>query len=194
MKDNILKKIKLNKPLSFFILIIWCAVVAFLFLTAPSLSKLVSEKGGIQLPDDYSSKISDILQSDNKFNSKDSYIAVFHSSNKLTDENLKNIKDTIDRLKSKENSDYIQSINDSFDTPQLKNQLNSENGKTIIALMTVNPKDSSVSTIEKTLNDELKTPGVETYVTGQSLIENDVNVAAQKGLNKTQTITVILYS
>nr|WP_283688981.1 hypothetical protein [Clostridium perfringens] len=42
MKDNILKKIKLNKPLSFFILIIWCAVVAFLFLTAPSLSKLVS--------------------------------------------------------------------------------------------------------------------------------------------------------
>ena len=191
MKDNILKKIKLNKPLSFFILIIWCAVVAFLFFTAPSLSKLVSEKGGIQLPDDYSSKISDILQSDNKFNSKDSYIAVFHSSNKLTDENLKNIKDTIDRLKSKENSDYIQSINDSFDTPQLKNQLNSENGKTIIALMTVNPKDSSVSTIEKTLNDELKTPGVETYVTGQSLIENDVNVAAQKGLNKTQTITVI---
>ncbi|MDU7965053.1 MAG: MMPL family transporter, partial [Clostridium perfringens] len=175
MKDNILKKIKLNKPLSFFILIIWCAVVAFLFLTAPSLSKLVSEKGGIQLPDDYSSKISDILQSDNKFNSKDSYIAVFHSSNKLTDENLKNIKDTIDRLKSKENSDYIQSINDSFDTPQLKNQLNSENGKTIIALMTVNPKDSSVSTIEKTLNDELKTPGVETYVTGQ----------------RTQTITVI---
>ena len=68
-------------------------------------------------------------------------------------------------MKSKENSDYIQSINDSFDTPQLKNQLNSENGKTIIALMTVNPKDSSVSTIEKTLNDELKTPGVETYVT-----------------------------
>ena len=101
MKDNILKKIKLNKPLSFFILILWCAVVAFLFLTAPSLSKLVSEKGGIQLPDDYSSKISDILQSDNKFNSKDSYIAVFHSSNKLTDENLKNIKDTIYRLKSK---------------------------------------------------------------------------------------------
>lgn len=191
MKENLLKNFKLNKPLSFFILVLWCALVAFLFLTAPSLSKLVSEKGGIQLPNDYSSKISEILQENNQFNSNDSYIAVFHSDSKLTDENLKNIKSTIDRLKSEENSDYIQSINDSFDTPQLKSQLNSSNGETIMALMTIDPKGASVSTIENTLNDKLKTPGVETYVTGQSLIENDVNVAAQKGLNKTQTITVI---
>lgn len=191
MKENLLKNFKLNKPISFFILVLWCAIVAFLFLTAPSLSKLVSEKGEIQLPNDYSSKISEILQENNQFNNNDSYIAVFHSNSKLTDDNLKNIKDTIDRLKSEENSDYIQSINDSFDTPELKNQLNSPNGETIMALMTINPKGASVSTIEKTLNDKLKTPGVETYVTGQSLIENDVNVAAQKGLNKTQTITVI---
>ena len=190
MRNNI-KNIKINKPIGFLILIIWCILIAFLLLTAPSLSKLVSEKGGIQLPNDYSSKISDILESDNKFNSNDSYIAVFHSENTLTDENLKNIKATIERLKSEENKDYIQSINDSFDTPQLKNQLNSKNGKTIIALMTINPKGASVSEIEKTLNEDLKTPGVKTYVTGQTLIENDVNVAAQKGLNKTQTITVI---
>ncbi|EGT3616860.1 MMPL family transporter [Clostridium perfringens] len=191
MKENLLKNFKLNKQLSFFILILWCAIVAFLFSTAPSLSKLVSEKGGIQLPNDYSSKISEILQENNQFNSNDSYIAVFHSDSKLTDENLKNIKSTIDKLKSEKNNDYIESINDSFDTPQLKSQLNSSNGETIMALMTIDPKGASVSTIENTLNDKLKTPGVETYVTGQSLIENDVNVAAQKGLNKTQTITVI---
>ncbi|MGG5460733.1 MMPL family transporter [Clostridium sp. B9] len=191
MKENILKKFKFNKKFSFLILIIWCMVVGFLLITAPSLSKLVSEKGGIQLPNDYSSKISDILNSNNQFNSNDSYIAVFHSDSKLTAENLSNIKNTINRLKDNKNIDYVQSITNSFDTPQLKSQLNSSNGETIIALMTIDPKGASVSKIEDTLNKELKTSGVETYVTGQSLIENDVNVAAQKGLNKTQTITVI---
>ena len=189
MEEGKSKK-RLKKFFSFITLILWCVVVLILLFNSPSLSKLVTKKGGIQLPDDYSSKISTLLKENNKFNSNDSYIAVFHSNNGLNESDKENIKNTIEILKKDKSSIYIKSVVDSFDTPQLKSQLVSENNKTIIALITIDPNGAQTNTIKKAIDSKLKTPGVETYLTGEKLIESDVNLAAQSGLNKTQNITV----
>lgn len=190
MKEGNSKK-NLKKVYSFGILILWCVVALVLVFNSPSLTKLVSVKGGIQLPNDYSSKISSILKDNNKFNSNDSYIAVFHSDNGLNDIDKQNIKNTIENLKHDKDSIYIKSIVDSFDTPELKSQLVSDNNKTIMALITIDPKGAQTNVIKKAIDSKLNTPGVSTYLTGEKLIESDVNLAAQSGLNKTQNITVV---
>ena len=52
MEEGKSKK-RLKKFFSFITLILWCVVVLILLFNSPSLSKLVTKKGGIQLPDDY---------------------------------------------------------------------------------------------------------------------------------------------
>ena len=185
------KGLKKKKYLSLLIIVFWVVLVGVLLFNSPSLSKLVAKKGGIQLPNDYSKKIETLINSNNKFNSDDSYIAVFHNDNGLTEIDKDNIKNTLENLDKDKESVYVKSVTDSFKTSKLKSQLVSSNNKTIMALLTIDPKGESVSTISNAIGNKIKTDGVKTYLTGENLIEQDVNIAAQKGLNKTQTITVI---
>ena len=190
MKEGNSKR-SLNNVFSFAILILWGVIALVLVFNSPSLTKLVTAKGGIQLPNDYSSKISSILKNNDKFNSNDSYIAIFHSNNGINEVDKENIKNTIETLKRDKDSIYIKSIVNSFDTPELKSQLVSDNDKTIMALITIDPKGAQTKEIKNAIASKLNTPGVSTYLTGEKLIESDVNLAAQSGLNKTQNITVV---
>ncbi len=186
MEHNGKKKILKCIPL-----FIWIVAIIFLTLTSPSLTKLVSEKGGIQLPNDYSSKVAEQLAKDHGLNSNDSCIAVFHSDSELTDANKENIKHTINNLKNDENNLHISNVLDSFNNPQLKSQMVSKDNKTIIALFTLNSTPEDIKEIRAALESKVKTQGVQTYLTGSKFIQDDVNIAAQKGLQKTEGITIV---
>lgn len=170
---------------------IWIVAIIFLTLNSPSLTKLVSEKGGIQLPNDYSSKVAEQLSKDNALNSNDSCIAVFHSDSELTNADKENIKQTINNLKNDENNLHISNVLDSFNNPQLKSQMVSQDNKTIIAQFTLDSTPENINQIITTLQSKIQTQGVQAYLTGNKLIQADLNIAAQKGLEKTEGITVV---
>lgn len=172
-------------------LIIWIVAIIFLTLTSPSLTKLVSEKGGVQLPNGYSSKVAEQLAKDHGLNSNDSCIAVFHSDSELTSANKENIKQTVNNLKNDESNLHISNVLDSFNNPQLKSQMVSKDNKTIIVLFTLNSTPENIKDIRAALESKIKTQGVQTYLTGSKLIQADVNIAAQKGLQKTEGITIV---
>lgn len=172
-------------------LLIWIVAIIFLTVVSPSLTKLVSEKGGVQLPNGYSSKVAEQLAKDHGLDSNDSCIAVFHSDSELTSANKENIKQTVNNLKNDENNLHISNVLDSFNNPQLKSQMVSKDNKTIIVLFTLNSTPENLKDIRAKLESEIKTPGVQTYITGNKLIQDDVNIAAQKGLEKTEGITIV---
>ncbi|MGL4570800.1 MAG: MMPL family transporter [Clostridium sp.] len=182
-----------NKKIIFSVtaLILWGIMVAALLIISPSLTNLVSTKGGIKLPNGYSDRIGEELQNNLKFNSNNTYLAVFHSDNELTKKDKDNIKKTINNISEDKKSIHVTNVLDNFNNPQLDSQLISKDNKTIIAMLTVDPRGATTKEIKDGIESKLKTDGVSTYLTGDKPIESDVNLAAQKGLNKTAGITIV---
>ncbi|MEG2194442.1 MAG: MMPL family transporter [Terrisporobacter sp.] len=182
-----------NKKIVFSViaLSLWIIMVTVLLIIAPSLTNLVSTKGGIKLPNGYSDRIGEELRNNLKFNSNNTYLAVFHSDNELTKENKENINKTINNISENKKSIHVTNILDNFNNPQLDSQLISKDNKTIIAMLTVDPSGATTKEIKDGIESKLKTDGVSTYLTGDKPIESDVNLAAQRGLNKTEGITIV---
>lgn len=131
-----------NKKLlfSFTAIGIWVVMLIVLLISSPSLTNLVSTKGGIKLPNGYSDRIADELKDNLKFNSNNTYLAVFHSNTGLTKEDKDNIKKTINNIIENKNDLHITNVLDNFSNPELDSELVSKDNKTIIASLTVNPK------------------------------------------------------
>lgn len=182
-----------NKKLlfSFTAIGIWVVMLIVLLISSPSLTNLVSTKGGIKLPNGYSDRIADELKDNLKFNSINTYLAVFHSNSELTKEDKDNIKKTINNIIENKKDLHITNVLDNFSNPELDSELVSKDNKTIIASLTVNSKGVTTKEIISGIESKLSTKGVETYLTGNKPIESDVNLAAQKGLNKTEGITIV---
>lgn len=133
----------------------------------------------------------------NKSNSNNSsglnanqYIAVFNVPTGLTESDIKNISNTLSNVSKNKSKLHISSITDCFSNTALKPQMISKNNKTILAIFNINSKGTKGSIIRKEVNDSIKTPGVQTYLTGNNLIASDINIASQKGLARIAVITV----
>ena len=119
------------------------------------------------------------------------YIAVFNVPTGLTESDVKNIGNTLNNVSKNKSKLHISSITDCFSNTALKGQMISKNNKTILAIFNINPNGMKKSVVRKEINDSIKTPGIQTYLTGNSLIESDINIASQKGLARIAVITVV---
>ncbi|HET7578823.1 MAG TPA: MMPL family transporter [Bacillales bacterium] len=177
------------------VIMAWIAALAVLFMTAPDLSGIVREQGQPKVPDGYpSSRATHLLEQMHQQNGSKktkSTALVFYDKNGLTKADFREAKQAIQTLKQKKNKLGIESVTDSFDQPDLKDKLVSDDGTTLMASLEIHLGDSSAKQEKKQLYDTLKKIDLKHYFTGNWLIQDDYMASTQEGLHKTEWITVV---
>lgn len=177
------------------ILGIWVIVIAALMLTAPNLSDLVRHKGQAKVPDGYSSSTASHLLDDmhkQKGASNSSGVTlVFYDKKGLNASDRKSIKHAVQELKKNKNSLQINKITDTFDQPDLKKQLISKNGTTMIVSLNIVKAGSQTGKITSSLYKAIDDVHLSHYYTSGWMINDDMVTSTQAGLHKTEWITVV---
>nr|WP_249316885.1 MMPL family transporter [Bacillus sp. FJAT-50079] len=175
------------------ILAAWIIAAVVLVWNSPDMAQLIRDKGQLAVVDGYPSTVaSDII---NKHSTKESgteaFIVVFHDDQAFSEEQLTDIEATMQRLKNEKAELGISELTTHFTDDALEEQLVSEDGNTIIALLDVQMAGKEVREVRERLDQALETDHVQTYMTGNSLINEDVIISSEKGLKKTEIITVV---
>ena len=171
-----------------FILIAWVAFITVLFMASPNMEKLVREKGQINVPDGYSSTLAeeilnDVQSSENSGNDLQTAL-VFHSDKKLTQEDFDAAEKAVNVLENNKSELGITSILTHFNQEELKEQLVSENEKTILVSVNVSADGREGKEISKELYNALDDLELEHYYTGNWLIADDLVTNSQEGLKE----------
>lgn len=175
------------------VLVLWIIAAVVLAMNSPDMNQLVRDKGQLTIADAYPSSVaSDIIDKHStKEKGTEAFIIVFHDDKKLSKSQLKNIQATTKKLEKKKSELGIEEITTHFDDKELESQLVSKDGDTVIAIADVKMAGKEVKDVRDPLEKEMKTENVDTYMTGNSLINEDVIISSEKGLKKTEVITVI---
>lgn len=178
-----------------FVLIAWIAVVAGLFLAAPNMGDLVREKGQITVPEEYSSSIAGQILNDAKAeeggDDETQVALVFHDEKKLTDDEIKEAERAIRLLEENKEEIGITEILTHFNEETLTEQLVSEDGKAILASVTVSWNEREPKEVSELLYETIEDVKVDHYYTSEWLISEDLVTSSQEGLKKTEGITVV---
>ncbi|WP_144477831.1 MMPL family transporter [Cytobacillus oceanisediminis] len=177
------------------VIIAWILVAAGLFMAAPNMAELVREKGQITVPDEYSStlagKIMDEVREQEGGGDETQVALVFHSEKKLTAAEIKEAENAIRELEKNREEIGITDILTHFNEESLKEQLVSEDGKSILSSVTVSWNDREPAEVRKLLYDTIEDVDVDHYYTSQWLINEDLMTSSEEGLKKTEGITVV---
>ncbi|WP_042356067.1 MMPL family transporter [Bacillus rubiinfantis] len=177
------------------ILIAWIAIIAGLFLAAPNMENLVREKGQITVPKGYSSTIAeqilkDVQSDENKGDDLQTAL-VFHRDTKLTKADFSEAKKAVSRLEEQKEELGITELLTHFNQKDLKDQLVSKDGKTILVSLNVTSNGREAKEISKDLYKALDNVKLDHYYTGNWVIGEDLVTNSQEGLKKTEGITVV---
>lgn len=177
------------------VIVVWIAVVSGLFMAAPNMAELVRDKGQITVPEEYSSTLAgDIMQEVQKQEGggDETQVAlVFHNDKKLTVEEIKEAEKAIRTLEDKSEEMGITEILTHFNEESLKEQLVSEDGKSILASVNVSWNDREPAELSEELYSAIDDAKVDHYYTSEWLINEDLMNSSQEGLKKTEGITVV---
>ncbi|MET1013152.1 MAG: MMPL family transporter [Paenisporosarcina sp.] len=165
------------------------AVTIVLFLVAPNLTKQAEQAGSFQLSKDASSQqaakmLADAGESDQTIS------VVVELEEQLTDDvrqQLNTMSTEIEAL-----GDAVTSVLNPVESEEIENQLVSEDQKTILIPITVKGSDEEVNKVVDDIRSTIIPSDMKAYVTGEAIINNDVNKSAQEGLKRTEVITVVL--
>lgn len=178
-----------------FVLFAWIAAIVLLFVFSPNMGDLVREKGQIEVPDGYSSslatKILDEIKEQDGTSSGLQTALVFHNKNGLTNEDMKNAEDAIQKLNAQKEKLGITDIITHFDQKELEDQLVSEDNKTILVSLSIDPNNRTAREISDELYQALEDVNIEHYYTGSWMIDEALVTNSQEGLKKTEWITVV---
>lgn len=172
-------------------LIVWIVLVLIAIITMPNVTQLVKDKGTVTLPSSVQSEVANNIEKKSENNrGVRSLIVVFNKKDgKLNAQNDRQIKHAISNI----NSDSDLSILDmttASDNAQAKKQLASKDGSTQLAMINLSDH-ANVATQARELRSHLKLSGIQTYVTGSDLLNDDFSTATQQGLKKTEMIAAV---
>lgn len=177
------------------VLILWIVAIVGLFMIAPNMGDLVREKGQVSVPDTFSSskasEIMDEIQSQENQGDQSSVALVFHSSKKLTAEEKTEAEKAVKKLDADKEKLGITEILSSFTDESLKDQLVSDDGKTILVSLKVSWNDREAKEVSEALYAELDDFKVDHYYTSNWMIDQDLTTSSEEGLKKTEGITVV---
>ncbi|WP_099221432.1 MMPL family transporter [Listeria costaricensis] len=174
------------------IVILWIALAVVLTLTAPNMADLVRENGELKLPDGYPSSVATEMQKEHDPDNKgEQYIAVYNADHKLTTKDMDAIEKSLASIEKDKEDLHVTEVLDGFNQPELKDKFISKDGKTVIAALTVDAGDTPVDDIRNDLDKKMQIKGVDSYLTGNALINEDVIQGSEDGLHKTEGITVV---
>ncbi|MGG3570931.1 MMPL family transporter [Bacillus gobiensis] len=177
-----------------FVLAAWIAAVAVLLFLSPNMTQLVSEKGSIEVPEGYSSRLADdILANAQETDSEDeSQVAlVFHKDDKLTKADYEEAKEAIQTLDDNKTELGITEITSHFTNDSLKSELVSEDETSILTAITINIENKDTEELTNQLYQKLNKTKLEHYYTSSWMIDNDFNHTTEEGLRRTEGITLV---
>lgn len=165
------------------------AITVLLFLIAPNLTNQAEEAGSFQLSDDASSQLAAKMLAD-AGESDQTISVVIELDEKLTDdvrEQLSMMSTEIEAL-----GDAVTSVLNPVESEEIEKQLVSEDQQTVLIPITVQGSDEKVNEVADDIRSTIIPTDMKAYVTGEAIINNDVNESAQEGLKRTEIITVVL--
>ncbi|MDQ0415983.1 RND superfamily putative drug exporter [Croceifilum oryzae] len=168
----------------------WLLLIVGLFYMAPNMADLVREKGKIEVPNGYSSKIASqlLVETDGKNSSQ--VALVFYNDNKLTESDIQEAKKAIDLLEQKKESLGIEKIATHFKDSQLKDTMVSKDGKAILASLSVHKGDKKLSALSQDLSKALDGIKVQHQFTSDWMITDQLMKTSEEGVKKTEGFTV----
>ena len=177
------------------VMLLWIVIVAALFLSAPNYADLVREKGQITVPEGYSSSVaSEIManvQKEEGGGDETQVALVFHSDKPLTASEIEEAEKAIRILEEKSDQLGVTSILSHFNEESLKNQLVSEDGKSILTSVNISWDGRESSELSKELYEVIADVKVDYDYTSEWMISDDLITSSEEGVKKTEGITVV---
>ncbi|MFD2117514.1 MMPL family transporter [Paenibacillus yanchengensis] len=179
------------------IMALWIVAAIGLMFTAPSMQDLVRTKGQIDVPAGYSSKVATELAKEINAGEGEGSAAgldtvlVFHKDGGLDQAQIDEVKHTVNQLKEDRESLGITSVTSHYDTAELKDQLVSKDGSSILVMLQVQPGDMELSQVRDNIYTALADTTVDHYMTGDWVIAEDLIQSSEDGLKKTELITIV---
>ncbi|QHJ69367.1 MMPL family transporter [Planococcus halotolerans] len=164
-------------------------LTAALFLLAPNLTEQAEEAGSFQLSEDASSQqAADILADAGA--AAQTISVVIPMESELDD----SMRDTLEQMVAdiEAMGEPVTSVLNPVESEELEEQLISEDGETILIPITLDGSDEEVNQVADEIRKNVIPSDLTAYITGEAIINNDVNISAQEGLKRTEIITVIL--
>lgn len=173
----------------------WIAALIVIFtvvltVVSPSLSNLAADKETLQIPEEEtSSQAQEIL--DENGEGGNTISAVIQTENQAGEQEQENIQSLITAIEE-ENIEGVSEVTDPFGSEETEEQLvASEENVVVIPISIEGDNDTAVNAAEE-IRDLNEASDMEMYVTGESLLNQQVNEASQEGLERTEVITVVL--
>jgi RND superfamily putative drug exporter len=180
--------------LKWFWLVLWTIILAVILLTMPSMDTLIREKGQPNMDGTYSSSIASKLLAEfhkgEKGGKNLDTILVFHDPKGFQSEEKKQIEQKIKQMRQTK-SLHLQSVLSPFDSKDAEKRLLSADQKTIMAIASVEKTTQTIPQIRAQFEKQMKIDGVQTYLTGNSYIEEDYAQNSIDGVKKTEFFTII---
>lgn len=171
------------------IAIVLIAITIVLFFLSPNLSQQAENAGTFQLPASSDSKLAaDILE---EAGAGDETISVvFTYEDPIDEQTQKKISSIAKDIEQEDSS--VTKVLDPFESDETAEQLVSEDNKTVLLPITVDGTNDEVNELANRIRQDVISEDTTAYVTGEAIINHDVNESAQNGLEKTELITVVL--
>jgi RND superfamily putative drug exporter len=173
--------------------IVWLVLLIISLFALPNISYLVREYGGTKLPTGITSQIADNIQDGwgkKQSNTRQMVVVFSNHNHQLTSTQNRQIQKTINQLENHKHRYYIKSMLAASDNSSAKKQLLSKDKSTQLVQLSVTKK-ATVSQAETKLQSAIKTPGVNAYLTGGDVLQNDFVTQTEEGIKKTEGIAVI---
>lgn len=175
-----------------FIIGLWIVSIISLLFTAPNMEELVRDKGQISVPDGYTStKANEILDEASGEENGSRVALVFHNEEGLTQKDISEAEEGVKQLEENKNQLGITEITSHFDTPELTDQLVSDDDKTILAGVDIKFNDRTPAETRDALYEAIDSLEVDHYYTTSWIIDEDLISSSQEGLKKTEGITIV---
>lgn len=177
--------LKLRWPITIVLLIITVS----LFIASPDLAKQAENAGAIQLKDNASSQLAARILEDAGL-ANESIQLVVKLEEKLDESSRSQLTAVVAQLEQL--GAPVTGLLNPFANEQLEQQLISADQQTILIPITVKGTLSEVNAVATQISEHIIPDNITAYVTGESIISNDVNLSSQEGLKRTELITVVL--
>ena len=187
--------------LKWFVIIAWVAALVVLVFQAPDMGKLVRQQGQPKIPNGYSSAKADQIlkqmhhrsRSKGKHRTKStrSTALVFYKKGGFTNNDYLKVQQAIQTLKNHQNQLGIQSIQSPFSGSKPKKAAISKDHTTLLVSMAIHLGHRSAKEVKAQLYHSLKHVKLDHYFTGNWLIQDDYIASTEKGLHRTEWITIV---
>ncbi|SDN57202.1 MMPL family transporter [Alkalicoccus daliensis] len=169
---------------------LWIGLGIWLFLASPDLDQLVRERGQFDIPDNYQTAVTADILAENEGASGEEILLVYVEDDGFTEDQLNSVEDTLNDFPEEIQGFPVVDITSPFENEE-SSALISDDETTLMAVITLDMTLNDVPTVRPDVEAAALNEEVETFVSGEAIIEDDVIISSEEGLATTEIITVV---